>query len=101
MGARYPQGAMCMGCALLAISGASAVRTWLDAHAAWLTPKRLKVASVVLLVLAIGVSTVGLKGSATTRTHAPRPTPAAARSAAPAPGAGAAVREGVRTNGRM
>jgi hypothetical protein len=91
---------MCMGCALLAISGASAVRTWLDAHAAWLTPRRLKVASVLLLVLAIGVSTIGLKGSATTRTHHRRPAAAAAPSAAPAPGA-VAVRGGVRTNGRM
>jgi hypothetical protein len=92
---------MCMGCALLAISGASAVRTWLDAHAAWLTPKRLKIASVVLVVLAIGVSTIGLKGSATTRTHHPRPAAAAAAPTAPAPAAVAAVRGGVRTSGRM
>jgi hypothetical protein len=63
---------MCMGCALLAISSASGVRAWLDAHAGWLTPRRLKAASVVLLIVAMGVSTVGLSGSAGSRRSADR-----------------------------
>jgi hypothetical protein len=79
-----------MGCALLAISGASGVRAWLEAHAAWLTPRRLKVASVVLLILGIGVSTVGLQGtSGKHHTVAVRP-PALAAGARQDPSLGSA-----------
>src|SRR3954451_15656313 len=36
---------MCAGCALAAMTGASATRSWLQAqHLTWLTPQRMKVA---------------------------------------------------------
>lgn len=55
---------MCAGCAIAAMAGASGVRSWLQAHhLTWLTPKRMRMATVVLFVVAAGVSTVGMSGS--------------------------------------
>jgi hypothetical protein len=55
---------MCAGCAITAMAGASGARSWLQAHhATWLTPKRMRLATATLFVLAAGVSSVGLSGS--------------------------------------
>jgi hypothetical protein len=55
---------MCAACAMAAAAGATGARSWLQAqHMTWLTPKRLKAATVTLFVLAGAVSTVGLSGS--------------------------------------
>jgi hypothetical protein len=57
---------MCAACAIAAAAGASGARSWLQAqHMTWLTPKRLRAATVTLFVVAGGVSTVGLSGSST------------------------------------
>jgi hypothetical protein len=49
---------------MAAAAGASGARTWLQAyHAAWLTPRRLRAATIALVCAALGVSTVGLSGS--------------------------------------
>ena len=46
-------------------------RSWLQAqHMTWLTPKRLRAATVTMFVVAGGVSTIGLSGSSTP-VHAP------------------------------
>jgi hypothetical protein len=49
---------------MAAAAGASGARTWLQAHhATWLTPRRLRAATIVLMVAAFAVSTIGLSGS--------------------------------------
>jgi hypothetical protein len=49
---------------MCAAAGATGARSWLQAqHMTWLTPKRMKAATVTMFVLAGGVSTVGLSGS--------------------------------------
>jgi hypothetical protein len=46
------------------MAGATGVRSWLAArHLTWLTPKRLRAATVALFVAAVGISSVGLSGS--------------------------------------
>jgi hypothetical protein len=49
---------------MAAAAGATGARSWLQAqHTTWLTPKRMKAATVTLFVMAGGISTVGLSGS--------------------------------------
>jgi len=78
---------MCMACAMAAATGATGARTWLqNRHATWLTPRRMKVATIGVMSAAFAVSTVGLSGS--TGSHhrvighatAAKPPPVAARS---------------------
>jgi hypothetical protein len=65
--------AMCAGCALAAMTGASATRSWLQAqHITWLTPKRMRVATVVLFTAATIGSSATLGGSSTPVKHAPQ-----------------------------
>lgn len=55
---------MCAACAMAAAAGATGIRSWLRVHGgAWLTPRRMRLATGALLVLALLVSTVGLGGS--------------------------------------
>jgi hypothetical protein len=61
---------MCAGCALAAMTGASATRSWLQAHASWLTPGRMKVLTVVLFTAATIGSSATLSGSSTGAHHA-------------------------------
>jgi hypothetical protein len=50
---------------MAAMAGASGARVWLQArHETWLTPRRMKVATVSVFAAATIGSTVGLKGSA-------------------------------------
>jgi hypothetical protein len=56
-------------CAMAAATGATGARTWLqNSHATWLTPRRMRVATIGVMSAAFAVSTVGLSGS----TAAPR-----------------------------
>jgi hypothetical protein len=49
---------------MAAAAGASGVRSWLQTrHMTWLTPRRLRAATVVIMVVAFAVSSVGLGGS--------------------------------------
>jgi hypothetical protein len=49
---------------MAAAAGASGARAWLQAHhVTWLTPRRMKVATVALFVAATLVSSIGLSGS--------------------------------------
>ena len=49
---------------MAAMAGASGVRSWLQAHhLAWLTPRRMRAATVALFAVAVLVSSVGLSGS--------------------------------------
>jgi hypothetical protein len=49
---------------MAAAAGASGARSWLQAqHRTWLTPRRLRAATVALFVAAFGISSVGLGGS--------------------------------------
>lgn len=49
---------------MAAMTGASGVRSWLqNQHLTWLTPKRLRAATIALFAVAMLVSTVGLNGS--------------------------------------
>jgi hypothetical protein len=61
---------------MAAAAGATGTRSWLQAqHLTWLTPKRMRTATLTLFVAAFGISSIGLSGS----TPAP-----AAKHAAPA-----------------
>lgn len=63
---------MCVACAMTAAAGASGARTYLHTHDfGWLTPQRLKAATVALVVAALGVSTIGLDGSSAPAPRAP------------------------------
>ena len=56
--------AVCAGCALLAMSGASGARAGLRMfHGRWVTPRRLRVAAITIFIVALGVSSVTLSGS--------------------------------------
>jgi hypothetical protein len=77
---------MCMMCAMAAATGATGARTWLqNSHVTWLTPRRMKVATIVVMSAALAVSTVGLSGSTPSQHRgtghiiAAKPAPAAAR----------------------
>jgi hypothetical protein len=49
---------------MAAMAGASGARSWLQArHETWLTPRRMKIATVSIFAAATIGSTVGLKGS--------------------------------------
>jgi hypothetical protein len=49
---------------MAAAAGATGVRSWLQAqHVTWLTPARLRGATIALFVAALLVSTVGFSGS--------------------------------------
>jgi hypothetical protein len=49
---------------MAAAAGASGVRSWLQAHhLTWLTPRRMRAATVGLFAAATLVSSVGLNGS--------------------------------------
>ena len=55
---------MCAACAIAAAAGASGVRAWLQAHhLAWLTPMRMRVATIALLVAMLAVSSVAFSGT--------------------------------------
>ena len=55
---------MCMMCAMAAATGATGTRAWLqNSHATWLTPRRMKVATIGVMSAALAVSTIGLSGS--------------------------------------
>jgi hypothetical protein len=55
---------MCAACAIAAAAGASGARSWLQArHLTWLTPRRMRIATVTLFVVAGLISSVGLSGS--------------------------------------
>jgi hypothetical protein len=67
---------------MAAAAGATGARTWLQTrHVTWLTPKRIKAATVALFVAAFGFSAIGLSSSTSTgaATHPPAPTSAANR----------------------
>lgn len=56
---------MCAACAMTAAAGATGVRTWLQTRGwSWLTPKRLKRATIAAFVAATIVSSVGISGTA-------------------------------------
>ena len=63
---------MCAGCVMAAAAGASGVRSWLQAqHLSWLTPQRLRAATVGLFVAAFGFASLTISGStAATPRHA-------------------------------
>jgi hypothetical protein len=70
-----------MACAMAAATGATGARTWLqNSHATWLTPRRMKVATVGVMSAALAVSTIGLSGSTPSR-HASAGHAAAAKEA--------------------
>ncbi len=49
---------------MAAAAGATGARSWLQAHhVTWLTPARMRVATIALFVAAMLVSTVGFSGS--------------------------------------
>jgi hypothetical protein len=49
---------------MAAAAGATGLRSWLQAHhRSWLTPRRMRVVTLVLFALALGVSSIGLSGS--------------------------------------
>jgi hypothetical protein len=49
---------------MAAAAGATGARTWLQTrNMTWLSAKRLKAATAVLIVAAFGVSSIGLSGS--------------------------------------
>jgi hypothetical protein len=55
---------MCAGCAIAAMAGANGARSWLQAqHLTWLTPRRLRAATVALFAGATLFASVGLSGS--------------------------------------
>jgi len=44
---------MCAACAMAAMAGASGARSWLQAqHTTWLTPKRMRAATITLFTAA-------------------------------------------------
>jgi hypothetical protein len=46
------------------MAGASGARSWLQArHQSWLTPRRMRVATATIFLVALIVSTVGLRGA--------------------------------------
>jgi hypothetical protein len=59
---------------MAAAAGATGARTWLQTrHMPWLTPKRIKAATIALFIAAFGFSTIGLSGSSSHPTHPPPP----------------------------
>ena len=61
---------MCMMCAMAAATGATGARTWLqNSHATWLTPRRMRAATIGVMTAAFVGSTVGLSGSTPASHH--------------------------------
>jgi hypothetical protein len=59
---------------MAAAAGASGVRSWLQAHhITWLTPQRLRAATIALFVAAFGFSSITLSGSTAAQHHSPPP----------------------------
>jgi hypothetical protein len=55
---------MCVACAMTAAAGATGARTWLQTHHfGWLTPRRIRAATIALCMAAFVVSAVGFSGS--------------------------------------
>ena len=53
---------MCGACAMAAAAGPSGVRSWLHAHhLTWLTPRRMRAATIALVVVALGILSIGLR----------------------------------------
>lgn len=49
---------------MAAAAGASGARSWLQTrHLTWLTPKRMKAATIAIFVAALLISSVGISGS--------------------------------------
>jgi hypothetical protein len=72
---------------MAAAAGATGVRSWLQIHhTTWLTPRRMKAATVGLFALALAVSSIGLSGSSSAQ-HPAHPHPAAQHPAAQHPAA--------------
>jgi hypothetical protein len=55
---------------MAAAAGASGARSWLQArHTTWLTPRRLKAATIALFTAAFGFSSLTISGSSTAQHH--------------------------------
>ena len=55
---------------MAAATGATGVRSWLQAqHVTWLTPRRLRAATIALFVAAFGFSSITLSGSTPAYQH--------------------------------
>ncbi len=55
---------------MAAAAGASGVRSWLQAqHMTWLTPERLRAATIALFVAAFAFSSIDLSGSTPPAQH--------------------------------
>jgi hypothetical protein len=68
---------MCAVCAVAAMAGASGARSWLQTrHTTWLTPRRMKVATVGLFTAAAIGSSVTVSGSTPAHPAHPAPPPA-------------------------
>jgi hypothetical protein len=66
---------MCVGCAMLAATSVTGVRSWLQTHhMGWLTPVRLRRITIAMTIAGFSVSTFGISGSTA---HAPAHRPAA------------------------
>jgi hypothetical protein len=56
---------------MLAASGATGFRTWLQSHHfGWLTPKRMRALTIAAMLAAGLISTVGISGSSVPVAHA-------------------------------
>jgi hypothetical protein len=54
----------CAATAAAAVGSATGIRAWIRGHGgAWLTPRRMRVITISLLVLAVAVSGLGLGGT--------------------------------------
>lgn len=54
----------CVTAAMTAAAGATGVRAWLAAkRPAWVTPRRLRLATVALIVAGLVVASLGLSGA--------------------------------------
>jgi hypothetical protein len=55
---------------MAAATGATGIRSYLQAyHATWLTPRRLRIATIAVFAVALAVSTIGLSGSTPAAHH--------------------------------
>jgi hypothetical protein len=62
---------MCAGCAIMAASAATGLRSWLQSHhLGWLTPRRLRALTIAAMCAAALVSTLGISGSTPPPAHA-------------------------------